>query len=145
MKTHNTNWRDFGYFLTSSLTSFFATTWNTFEETLQTSLHMNFTNWTHDWSMYVLFTIAVGRIHYWKRRWKNSTNKVRHCCTAVFSHANTLPAAHFFLSYRQRSGANIKIDDPLPGSNDRIITIGGNQSQINFAQFLLQQRWVLFS
>ncbi|XP_078367451.1 heterogeneous nuclear ribonucleoprotein K homolog isoform X1 [Oculina patagonica] len=40
---------------------------------------------------------------------------------------------------RQRSGANIKIDDPLPGSNDRIITIGGNQSQINFAQFLLQQ------
>lgn len=40
---------------------------------------------------------------------------------------------------RQRSGASIKIDDPLPGSNDRIITISGNQSQINFAQFLLQE------
>ena len=45
--------------------------------------------------------------------------------------------------YRQRSGASIKIDDPLPGSNDRIITISGNQSQINFAQFLLQQRYVI--
>lgn len=43
--------------------------------------------------------------------------------------------------YRQRSGASIKIDDPLPGSNDRIITISGNQSQINFAQFLLQERY----
>ena len=41
---------------------------------------------------------------------------------------------------RERSGATIKIDDPLPGSNDRIITISGNQSQINFGQFLLQQR-----
>ncbi|CAH3022574.1 unnamed protein product [Porites evermanni] len=40
---------------------------------------------------------------------------------------------------RERSGATIKIDDPLPGSNDRIITISGNQSQINFGQFLLQQ------
>lgn len=59
---------------------------------------------------------------------------------------STLLAAYLFVClfffYRQRSGANIKIDDPLPGSTDRIITIGGNQSQINFAQFLLQQRRV---
>ncbi|XP_032233402.1 heterogeneous nuclear ribonucleoprotein K isoform X1 [Nematostella vectensis] len=40
---------------------------------------------------------------------------------------------------RNRCNAVIKIDDPLPGSNDRIITITGNQEQINHAQYLLQQ------
>jgi len=39
---------------------------------------------------------------------------------------------------RQQSGAMIKIDDPLPGTNDRIITIVGNPNQISQAQYLLQ-------
>lgn len=39
---------------------------------------------------------------------------------------------------RQQSGASIKIDDPLPGTNDRIISIIGNPSQISQAQCLLQ-------
>ncbi|XP_065160695.1 heterogeneous nuclear ribonucleoprotein K-like isoform X2 [Atheta coriaria] len=40
---------------------------------------------------------------------------------------------------RQDSGAGITIDEPLPGSNDRIITITGNPNQIQMAQYLLQQ------
>lgn len=39
---------------------------------------------------------------------------------------------------RQTSGAVIRIDDPAPGSNDRIITIQGSSAQINQAQYLLQ-------
>ncbi|XP_070542932.1 heterogeneous nuclear ribonucleoprotein K-like isoform X2 [Ptychodera flava] len=39
---------------------------------------------------------------------------------------------------RQDSAAKIKIDEPLPGSNDRIITITGSPDQIQNAQFLLQ-------
>ncbi|CAF0842168.1 unnamed protein product [Didymodactylos carnosus] len=39
---------------------------------------------------------------------------------------------------RQQSGASITLDDPTPGSNDRIITIIGTQIQINQAQYLLQ-------
>ncbi len=39
---------------------------------------------------------------------------------------------------RQQSGASIKIDDPLPGTNDRIITIVGTPNQISQAQYLLQ-------
>ncbi|CAF2737301.1 unnamed protein product [Rotaria sp. Silwood2] len=39
---------------------------------------------------------------------------------------------------RQQSGASIKIDDPLPGTNDRIITIVGTPNQIAQAQHLLQ-------
>jgi hypothetical protein len=39
---------------------------------------------------------------------------------------------------RQTSGASIRIDDPAPGSNDRIITIQGTSTQINQAQYLLQ-------
>lgn len=39
---------------------------------------------------------------------------------------------------RQTSGASIRIDDPAPGSNDRIITIQGTPSQISHAQHLLQ-------
>ena len=40
---------------------------------------------------------------------------------------------------RQDSGAGITIDEPLMGSNDRIITITGTQNQIQMAQYLLQQ------
>ena len=40
---------------------------------------------------------------------------------------------------RADSCAEITIDQPLPGSNDRIITIKGNPDQIQLAQFLLQQ------
>ena len=41
---------------------------------------------------------------------------------------------------RQDSNAKIKIDEPQPGSNDRIITITGTQEQITNAQYLLQHR-----
>ena len=37
-----------------------------------------------------------------------------------------------------KSGASIKIDEPLEGSKDRIITIPGTQDQIQNAQYLLQ-------
>ncbi|XP_072038598.1 heterogeneous nuclear ribonucleoprotein K-like isoform X2 [Amphiura filiformis] len=40
---------------------------------------------------------------------------------------------------RQDSNAKIKIDEPQPGSNDRIITITGTQEQITNAQYLLQR------
>ncbi|KAL3288774.1 hypothetical protein HHI36_003208, partial [Cryptolaemus montrouzieri] len=40
---------------------------------------------------------------------------------------------------RQDSGAGITIDEPLSGSNDRIITISGSPNQIQMAQYLLQQ------
>lgn len=40
---------------------------------------------------------------------------------------------------RTRSGADIKISDPMEGKSDRIITITGNQEQIQYAQFLMQQ------
>lgn len=43
---------------------------------------------------------------------------------------------------RLDSGAGITIDEPLPGSNDRIITITGSPNQIQMAQYLLQQRSV---
>ncbi|TSL97344.1 Heterogeneous nuclear ribonucleoprotein K [Bagarius yarrelli] len=43
---------------------------------------------------------------------------------------------------RRESGASIKIDDPLQGSEDRIITIAGTQDQIQNAQYLLQNRQV---
>lgn len=39
---------------------------------------------------------------------------------------------------RKDSGAKIKIDEPLPGSNVRIITIEGDQHAITNAQYLLQ-------
>lgn len=39
---------------------------------------------------------------------------------------------------RETSKAQITIDEPLPGSNDRIITIQGNSDQIQNAQYLLQ-------
>ncbi|EHA97975.1 Heterogeneous nuclear ribonucleoprotein K [Heterocephalus glaber] len=39
---------------------------------------------------------------------------------------------------RHESGVSIKIDEPLEGSEDRIITITGTQDQIQNAQYLLQ-------
>jgi len=39
---------------------------------------------------------------------------------------------------RAEAGANITIDEAVSGSNDRIITITGNQDQIQNAQYLLQ-------
>ncbi|EDL06874.1 mCG121849, isoform CRA_e, partial [Mus musculus] len=39
---------------------------------------------------------------------------------------------------RHESGASIKIDEPLEGSEDQIITITGTQDQIQNAQYLLQ-------
>ncbi|XP_062855341.1 heterogeneous nuclear ribonucleoprotein K isoform X2 [Trichomycterus rosablanca] len=39
---------------------------------------------------------------------------------------------------RRESGAAIKIDEPLEGAEDRIITITGTQDQIQNAQYLLQ-------
>lgn len=42
---------------------------------------------------------------------------------------------------RQQSNAQIQIDEALPGSNDRIITISGSQEQIQNAQYLLQLRY----
>ncbi len=46
---------------------------------------------------------------------------------------------------RHECGASIKIDEPLEGSEDRIITITGTQDQIQNAQYLLQNRQVLTS
>ncbi|KAJ3605761.1 hypothetical protein NHX12_027805 [Muraenolepis orangiensis] len=46
---------------------------------------------------------------------------------------------------RSESGASIKIDEPLEGSEDRIITITGTQDQIQNAQFLLQKSVKQFS
>lgn len=50
----------------------------------------------------------------------------------------------FIFSSRQRSGADIKIQDPLPGKADRVITITGNPEQIQYGQFLMQQRCLAF-
>jgi len=41
---------------------------------------------------------------------------------------------------RRQSQAQIVIDEPLMGSNDRIITITGTPEQIQNAQYLLQMR-----
>jgi heterogeneous nuclear ribonucleoprotein K len=40
---------------------------------------------------------------------------------------------------RSDSGADITIDEPIQGSNDRIITITGNPDQVHLAQYFLQQ------
>jgi len=44
---------------------------------------------------------------------------------------------------RQDSGAGITIGEPTEGSDERIITINGTDSQIQMAQYLLQQ-WLVF-
>ena len=43
---------------------------------------------------------------------------------------------------RRLSGAQIVIDEALPGSNERIISITGSQEQIQNAQYMLQLRFV---
>lgn len=40
---------------------------------------------------------------------------------------------------RAESRATITIDEPVQGSDERIITISGNQRSIQTAQYLLQQ------
>ena len=45
---------------------------------------------------------------------------------------------------RSESSAFIQIDEALPGSTDRIITITGTQKQIQMAQYMLQQRYEPF-
>ena len=46
------------------------------------------------------------------------------------------------MEIRRQSGAQIVIDEALPGSNDRIITITGSDENIQNAQYLLQMRYV---
>jgi hypothetical protein len=46
---------------------------------------------------------------------------------------------------REQSGAGIIVDKPVPGTNDRIITITGTQDQIQNAQYLLQMTYVFIS
>uniref|UniRef100_UPI00397ED4FB KH domain-containing protein n=1 Tax=Salmonella sp. s51944 TaxID=3159655 RepID=UPI00397ED4FB len=46
---------------------------------------------------------------------------------------------------RRKSGAKIKIAEPLPGADERIITITGNKEGITNAQYLLQHRFVKFT
>jgi heterogeneous nuclear ribonucleoprotein K len=41
---------------------------------------------------------------------------------------------------RADSCGSINIEDARPGSNDRVITIVGEDQQIKYAQYLLQQR-----
>uniref|UniRef100_A0A8D0H6R7 K Homology domain-containing protein n=1 Tax=Sphenodon punctatus TaxID=8508 RepID=A0A8D0H6R7_SPHPU len=50
----------------------------------------------------------------------------------------TIPKVLRIKQIRHESGASIKIDEPLEGSEDRIITITGTQDQIQNAQYLLQ-------
>lgn len=45
---------------------------------------------------------------------------------------------------RQDSGAGITIGEPTEGSDERIITINGTDSQIQMAQYLLQQWLVIY-
>ena len=45
---------------------------------------------------------------------------------------------------RGDSGASITIDEPRPGSSERIITISGTSNQIWKAQYLLQQRYTSY-
>ena len=42
----------------------------------------------------------------------------------------------------EQSGCQIRLEEPKPGSTQRIITIIGHQSGIQLAQSLLQNRWV---
>lgn len=45
---------------------------------------------------------------------------------------------------RSESNAFIQIDEALPGSTDRIITITGTSKQIQAAQYMLQQRLEIY-
>ncbi|CAF0920647.1 unnamed protein product [Rotaria sp. Silwood1] len=67
---------------------------------------------------------------------QTQTNQVtipNHLASCIIGHRGTKIA-----QIRQTSGAIIRIDDPAPGSNDRIITIQGTPTQISQAQYFLQ-------
>ena len=67
---------------------------------------------------------------------KTETNQVtipNHLASCIIGPRGTKIA-----QIRQMSGAMIRIDDPAPGSNDRIITIQGTPVQISQAQYFLQ-------
>jgi len=49
------------------------------------------------------------------------------------------PGGQRIRKIRNDSKATITIDEPAPGSNERVITIAGNKKQIQTAQYLLQQ------
>ncbi|PIK56704.1 hypothetical protein BSL78_06346 [Apostichopus japonicus] len=51
---------------------------------------------------------------------------------------SSVPRGERINEIRRRSGAKIKIAEALPGSNDRIITISGDEEEITNAQYLLQ-------
>ncbi|CAF3501501.1 unnamed protein product [Rotaria socialis] len=67
---------------------------------------------------------------------QTQTNQVtipNHLASCIIGHRGTKIA-----QIRQTSGAMIRIDDPAPGSNDRVITIQGTATQISQAQYYLQ-------
>lgn len=68
------------------------------------------------------------------------TNPVRPCCRFQLAGSIIGKGGQRIKQIRRESGASIKIDDPLQGSEDRIITIAGTQDQIQNAQYLLQNR-----
>ena len=49
------------------------------------------------------------------------------------------PGGQRIRKIRNDSKATITIDEPAPGSSERVITIAGNKKQIQTAQYLLQQ------
>jgi len=49
------------------------------------------------------------------------------------------PGGQRIRKIRNDSKATITIDEPAPGSTERVITIAGNKKQIQTAQYLLQQ------
>lgn len=74
------------------------------------------------------------------KEWKEAT-----CVVVVVQLAGSIigKGGQRIKQIRHESGASIKIDEPLEGSEDRIITITGTQDQIQNAQYLLQNRYVL--
>lgn len=64
------------------------------------------------------------------------------CCDSQLAGSIIGKGGQRIKQIRHESGASIKIDEPLQGSEDRIITITGTQDQIQNAQYLLQNRYV---
>ncbi len=67
------------------------------------------------------------------------------CCDSQLAGSIIGKGGQRIKQIRHESGASIKIDEPLQGSEDRIITITGTQDQIQNAQYLLQNRCVTHS
>uniref|UniRef100_A0A672Q1C3 Heterogeneous nuclear ribonucleoprotein K n=1 Tax=Sinocyclocheilus grahami TaxID=75366 RepID=A0A672Q1C3_SINGR len=63
------------------------------------------------------------------------------CCDSQLAGSIIGKGGQRIKQIRHESGASIKIDEPLQGSEDRIITITGTQDQIQNAQYLLQNRY----